>query len=74
MINIHDNYRNGKELYGYDPEYIKSINRAQNLWTAGHYEEYEHMTLDEMVLRAGGPMSRIHGFVCIYSYYKPIVK
>ena len=54
--------RNGKELYGPDPEYINAINRMQKLWTAGHYPEYETMTLDEMVLRAGGPMSRIHRF------------
>jgi len=42
-----------------DYEMIYHINKKQSLWSAGHYPEYETMTLEDLINRAGGVKSRI---------------
>ncbi len=59
LISVLVPHSNGDELYGHDPEFVEAINKAQDLWTATHYPQFERRTLDEMVRMAGGPKSRI---------------
>ncbi len=53
--------RNGRAVYGNQADYIEQLNNARSTWKATHYEEYEKMSLQTMVRRAGGLKSRVHG-------------
>lgn len=44
-------------FYVRDDEMIKEINSRQSLWRAKHYPQYEQMTLNQLVRRAGGDPS-----------------
>jgi cathepsin C len=48
-----------QRLFIHDYEMVYQINKQQSMWTAGHYPEYETMTLEDLVNRAGGAKSRI---------------
>jgi len=48
-------------LYKTDHEFIKKINEQQKSWKAVHYPEYEKMTIEDMIRRAGGRKSAIIG-------------
>ncbi|XP_076073322.1 dipeptidyl peptidase 1-like isoform X2 [Mytilus galloprovincialis] len=48
-------------LYKTDHSFIKKINQHQKSWQAVHYPEYEKMTVEDMIKRAGGRKSRIIG-------------
>ncbi|XP_074160785.1 dipeptidyl peptidase 1 [Sminthopsis crassicaudata] len=46
--------RNLKEHFKYNYDFVKAINAAQNSWIATVYEEYEKLSLDQMIKRRGG--------------------
>ncbi|CAH2225561.1 dipeptidyl peptidase 1 [Pelobates cultripes] len=46
-------------LYKYNLGFVEQINMVQKSWTATVYPEYEKMTLQNLVRRAGGKHSRI---------------
>ncbi len=54
-------FRNEEAIYGHQAEYVDQLNSARSTWKATHYEEYEKMTLQTMIRRAGGLKSRVHG-------------
>ena len=51
---------NPDQMYRPNHEFVAKINNAQKSWKAVQYEEYETMTLGDLVRRAGGPKSRSH--------------
>ncbi|XP_052068685.1 dipeptidyl peptidase 1-like isoform X2 [Mytilus californianus] len=51
----------GDILYKTDHSFIKKINQHQKSWQAVHYPEYEKITVEDMIKRAGGRKSRIIG-------------
>lgn len=47
--------------YRNNPEMISRINSVQKSWTAGHYDRFEGMPLEDYVRMIGGRKSRIYG-------------
>ena len=45
--------RNGKYIPNH--EFVDQINSVQSSWKAGVYEEYNGMTVEQLMHRAGGP-------------------
>ncbi|NP_001080511.1 cathepsin C L homeolog precursor [Xenopus laevis] len=46
-------------VYNYNHDFVKQINTVQKSWTASVYPEYEGMSIEDLVRRAGGRNSRI---------------
>lgn len=40
--------------YRVNPDFVEAVNNAQNSWVATVYPEYEKLTLQEHLARAGG--------------------
>ena len=53
-------------LFKTDHDLIKKINSVQNSWTAKLYPEYDGMTVEQMIRRAGGKKSRVAMYVLLY--------
>lgn len=47
-----------KITYRTELDMVDAINAAQSSWTATHYEEYDSMTMDEFLSRAGSRLQR----------------
>jgi hypothetical protein len=47
--------------YKVNHDFIDEINKVQNSWKAVAYDEYNKMTIEDMINRAGGRASKIQG-------------
>lgn len=48
-----------ENLYSYNHDFVKAINTVQKSWTATTYEEYEKLSLRDLIKRSGGHSRRI---------------
>ncbi|XP_064632562.1 dipeptidyl peptidase 1-like isoform X2 [Lineus longissimus] len=58
---VTDPKRTANFRYRVNHDFIKQINNVQSSWKAAAYDEYNQMTIEDMIKKAGGRASKIQG-------------